>query len=70
MTSGLGPATPQLLGALVNLAVARPTALVEMQHLGTLQVVIPLIDPEAYGGPLRGETDGRCVPSGSKPQDV
>ncbi|CAK9009024.1 unnamed protein product [Durusdinium trenchii] len=49
MTSGLGPATPQLLGALVNLAVARPTALVEMQHLGTLQVVIPLIDPEAYG---------------------
>ena len=48
MASGFSPAAPQLLGALVNLAVARPTVLAEMRSLGTLDVVVPLIDPAAY----------------------
>ena len=45
---GLPPATLELLGALVNLAVTRPQSLAEMQRLGALELIVPLIEAKAY----------------------
>ena len=38
----------------VNLVVCRPTSLAQLQHHGALEIVLPLLDPEAYSsqGPL------------------
>lgn len=41
-------ATSRLLGVLVNLVVCRPTSLAQLQHHGALEIVLPLLDPEAY----------------------
>eukprot|EP00933_Yihiella_yeosuensis_P038890 TRINITY_DN32836_c0_g2_i1.p1 TRINITY_DN32836_c0_g2~~TRINITY_DN32836_c0_g2_i1.p1 ORF type:complete len:1121 (+),score=299.94 TRINITY_DN32836_c0_g2_i1:74-3364(+) len=39
--------TARLLGALLNLVIVRPAALIEVRELGTLELIVPLIDPAA-----------------------
>eukprot|EP00438_Fugacium_kawagutii_P009193 Skav234285 [mRNA] locus=scaffold2271:33096:38469:+ [translate_table: standard] len=54
-------ATSRLLGVLVNLVVCRPSSLAQLQHLGALDVVLPLLDAKAYSSEgTWGELTGSC----------
>ncbi|CAJ1395632.1 unnamed protein product [Effrenium voratum] len=52
---GVQLATSRLLGALVNLVVVQPGALVGLQQMGALEVAAGLIDPEAYSSAPESE---------------
>eukprot|EP00930_Biecheleria_cincta_P030752 TRINITY_DN2130_c0_g1_i1.p1 TRINITY_DN2130_c0_g1~~TRINITY_DN2130_c0_g1_i1.p1 ORF type:complete len:1073 (+),score=266.61 TRINITY_DN2130_c0_g1_i1:49-3267(+) len=51
------PAADRLLGALVNLCIIRPAVVAEVRDLGTLSIIVPLIDDSLAAG-SSGDEEG------------